>query len=49
MDFQKILQKPVNKPNSTKEQNTKVEDLFATSSQKNSNNTTNSDLNIDAY
>ncbi|MDR2411903.1 MAG: hypothetical protein LBD88_05085 [Candidatus Peribacteria bacterium] len=49
MNFQKILQKPVNKPTSTKEQNTKVEDLFATSSEKNQNNAINSDLNIGAY
>jgi type IV pilus assembly protein PilB len=47
MDFQKILQKSVNKPASTKEQ--KVEDLFVTNSEKSSNNAINSDLNINAY
>jgi hypothetical protein len=49
MDFQKILQKSINKPTSTKEQDTKVEDLFVTNSEKNSNDTVNSDLNINAY
>jgi hypothetical protein len=47
MDFQKILQKSVNKDTSTKEPKAKVEDLFVSSSS--SKGDKSSDLNINEY